>query len=63
LKSYDSYCPPNPEIIQQTIDFWKTKSNVVLTEQEAAESITNIRGFFSILEEWNRESERKKTLK
>ncbi|MCK6619734.1 MAG: hypothetical protein HUU32_04470 [Calditrichaceae bacterium] len=40
------------DIIQATIDFWKAYTGQTLSTQEARESISNMSGFFALLNEW-----------
>jgi len=40
------------EFIQQTILFWERFTGIRLSVQEARESISNMSGFFALLNEW-----------
>jgi len=40
------------DIIQVTIDFWKTYTGQTLSIQEAREAVANMSGFFELLNEW-----------
>lgn len=40
------------DIIQVTIDFWKAYTGRTLSTQEVRESISNMSGFFALLNEW-----------
>jgi hypothetical protein len=46
----------NPDIINQTIDFWTKRTGQEISPEDAREMIQNISGFFQVLSEWDKES-------
>ena len=44
----------NKDITQATLVFWKKHTDTELSDQDAIEMITNVSGFFEVLQEWDR---------
>jgi len=43
----------NPDFIDRTLEFWRTRSSRPRTPEDARQAIENIAGFFRILLEWD----------
>lgn len=41
-----------PDLLAKTIETWQPLSPVQLTEEDAAEIVTSMKGFLGILREW-----------
>ena len=42
----------SPELIEQTISVFKSRTGRVISREEARQAVENISGFFSVLQEW-----------
>ena len=42
----------SPELIEQTISLFESRTGRVMTEEDARQAVENISGFFRVLQEW-----------
>ena len=55
---------PQPDrLVERTISFWRRKSGMELTGEEAAEVNANVTEFFQLLSEWERKEKDKNGLR
>ena len=47
----------NDSFMAETVEFWRQQSGRDLTAEEAREAVTNITGFFRILDGWDRRTD------
>jgi hypothetical protein len=46
--------PPRESLLKQTIELWQTRTERIVSEEDARGSIENVAGFFDLLERWER---------
>lgn len=42
----------SPELIEQTISIFESRTGRVISEEDARQAVENISGFFQVLQEW-----------
>ncbi len=42
----------SPELIEQTISVFESRTGRVISQEEARQAVENISGFFRVLQEW-----------
>ena len=47
-------------LIEETRTFWGRKTGRILTYEDAREILTNVTGFFQLLEKWDKEQQTKR---
>ena len=47
----------SPELIQQTISVFETRTERAISEENARQAVENISGFFRVLQEWAKAEE------
>jgi hypothetical protein len=45
-----------PDIIEQTIDFWRKRAGREVSSEDARQMVANVSGFFKVLAEWERKA-------
>jgi hypothetical protein len=49
----------SPELIEQTISVFESRTGRVISEEEARQAVENISGFFRVLQEWAEAEDKK----
>lgn len=52
----------SPELIEQTISVFESRSGRVISEEDARQAVENISGFFRVLQEWAKAEDREESV-
>jgi hypothetical protein len=52
----------SPELIEQTISIFESRTGRAMSEEDARQAVENISGFFRVLQEWAEAEERERVL-